>query len=495
MKNFYITTPIYYVNDIPHIGHAYTSIAADMISRFKKLDGYDVLFVTGTDEHGQKVDKSAQNAGVSPQEFVDKVSQNFKDLMPMMDVDYDVFIRTTEQRHIDTAQSLWKKLEQNGDIYLGGYSGWYSIRDEAFYDESEIKDGKAPTGAPVEWVEEESYFFKLSNYQDKLLEYFSNNPEAIMPEGRRNEVISFIKSGLRDLSISRTTFSWGVPVPGNDKHIMYVWLDALTNYITAAGYPEKMDFWPADLHLVGKDILRFHCVYWPAFLMSAGIPIPKRVFAHGWWTSEGEKMSKSLGNVIDPIKLVNDFGVDTVRYFMMREISFGSDGDFYIDNLKKRLNSDLANAWGNLVQRVFAFVAKNLDGIVPEPSVFESQDSVLLDLSRETLEKLRSNIDAQSLHRYLETVFELIYAANAYVDSQKPWTLRKENILRMNTVIHTLITIIRDAAIYLSPVLTKSSQTILKNLNLNSPMLEVTQKALSSGIVITAPEPLFQKYE
>ncbi len=490
MKKFYITTPIYYVNDIPHIGHAYTTIAADMIARFKKLDGFDVMFLTGTDEHGQKVGKSAEIAGVDPQDFVDKVSQNFKDLMPVIDAQYDVFMRTTEERHKTATQHIWKVLEANGDIYLDSYKGWYSVRDEAFYDASEIVDGKAPTGAPVEWVEEESYFFRLSKYQEPLLDYFEKNPGAIAPEGRKNEVLSFIKSGLRDLSISRTTFSWGIPVPGNAKHIMYVWLDALTNYITAAGYPEKMNFWPASLHLVGKDILRFHCVYWPAFLMSAGLPLPERVFAHGWWTAEGEKMSKSLGNVIDPVKLVDEFGADTVRYFMMREISFGNDGDFYLDNLKKRLDSDLANAWGNLVQRVLAFIAKNLDGKIDD---IPQTDEEILKLSKGLINTLRQDIDSQKLHHYLEHVFELIYAANQYVDAQKPWTLRREAPKRMMEVLHVLLTLIRDIAIYLSPILTRSSKKVLEMLHIQGTTFETLQEPLNTNMTITPPEPLFQK--
>lgn len=464
MKKFYITTPIYYVNDAPHIGHAYTSIAADIIARFKKMDNFDVLFVTGTDEHGQKVEKSAIAAGKTPQEFVDMNSEKFTKLMHRMNVDHDIFIRTTQESHVLAAQALWKKLEENGDIYLGKYSGWYAIRDEAFYDESEIIDGKAPTGAPVEWVEEPSYFFRLSKYEEPLLEYFKENTDAIGPEGRRNEVLSFIKGGLKDLSVSRTTFSWGIPVPGDEKHIMYVWLDALTNYITAAGYPGNMRFWPASLHLVGKDILRFHCVYWPAFLMSAGIPLPERIFAHGWWTIEGEKMSKSLGNAVDPIALSEEFKVDAIRFFLAREVSFGNDGDFSREALKRRINSDLANAWGNLVHRVLSFAEKNLDNPSALIFSFNEEDREFTDLSKDLLPKLREHIDQQMLHRYLDTIFDVIYAANRYVDVQKPWELKKTDTARMVTVLTALMIVIRNIAICLRPVMPVSSNEVLAHL-------------------------------
>lgn len=378
---YYVTTPIYYVNDAPHIGHAYTTLACDVLARFKRLDGYDVKFLTGTDEHGQKVEKSAQAKGVEPQAFTDAVSQNFRDLADFMNFTHDDFIRTTEDRHIRACQAIWKRLADAGQIYLDNYGGWYAVRDEAFYAEDELTktpDGKriAPSGAEVEWVEEPSYFFKLSEWGDRLLAYYDAHPDFILPESRRNEVVSFVKGGLNDLSVSRTTFKWGVPVPGDEDHIMYVWLDALTNYITAAGYPETdsadfQKFWPADLHMVGKDILRFHAVYWPAFLMAAGIELPKRVYAHGWWTNEGEKISKSLGNVIDPTELANRYGLDQVRYFMLREVPFGNDGDFSHTAMVNRMNGELANDFGNLAQRVLSMTAKNCDGIVPTPGALE----------------------------------------------------------------------------------------------------------------------------
>src|SRR5215475_3326879 len=346
-ERYYITTPIYYVNDSPHIGHAYTTLSCDVLARFMRLDGFDVHFLTGTDEHGQKVEKSAAAAGLDPQAFTDRVSAEFKALAEQLNCSFDNFIRTTEARHTRACQALWQKLVENGDIYLGKYAGWYAVRDEAFYAESELIDGKAPTGADVEWVEEPSYFFRLSAWQDRLLAFYDANPDCIGPRSRRNEVISFVKSGLLDLSVSRTSFKWGIPVPGDPAHIMYVWLDALTNYITAVGYPDVDSdmfkrFWPADLHMVGKDILRFHTVYWHAFLMAAGIAPPKRVFAHGWWTNEGQKISKSLGNVIDPLKLVEEFGLDPVRYFLLREVPFGSDGNFSREQMVKRINADLA---------------------------------------------------------------------------------------------------------------------------------------------------------
>ena len=366
---YYITSPIYYVNDAPHIGHAYTTLACDALARFKRLDGYDVKFLTGTDEHGQKVERSAANAGIEPQAFTDKVSQNFRDLAQVMNFSNDDFIRTTEPRHITSSQAIWNALLHAGEIYLGTYSGWYAIRDEAFYGEDELSagaDGKrtAKSGAEVDWVEEPSYFFKLSAWQDRLLKFYDENPDFIAPRTRRNEVISFVKSGLDDLSISRTSFKWGVPVPNDAQHIMYVWLDALTNYITAVGYPDKdcsdfSTYWPANIHMVGKDILRFHAVYWPAFLMGAGLPPPKRVFAHGWWTNEGQKISKSVGNVIDPTHLVEIYGLDQVRYFLLREVPFGNDGDFSHRAIVGRSNGDLANDFGNLGQRVLSMIAKN----------------------------------------------------------------------------------------------------------------------------------------
>ncbi len=417
---FYITTPIYYVNDKPHIGHAYTTIACDVLARFKRLDGYDVKFLTGTDEHGQKVAKAAAEKGIEPIQLCDQNSKNFRDLAATLGISNDDFIRTTEERHVASCQALWKRLEGNGHIYLDKYAGWYAVRDEAYYDEGELTKGPdgerlAPSGAPVEWVEEESYFFNLSKWQDKLLALYDSNPEIIGPKTRYNEVYSFVKGGLRDLSISRTTFSWGIPVPGNDKHVMYVWIDALTNYITALGYPKDggdfATFWPEAHHMVGKDIIRFHCVYWPAFLMAADITPPKRVFAHGWWTVEGQKMSKSLGNAIDPNALVETYGLDQLRYFMMREIPFGNDGDFSESAIAGRINGELANEFGNLAQRVLSFIAKNCDGRLPEPSEQIEDDRQLLDLAWQTVDRCRASIDKQAMHDVLEQIWVVVREA------------------------------------------------------------------------------------
>ncbi|MGI9498794.1 MAG: methionine--tRNA ligase, partial [Geminicoccaceae bacterium] len=369
---FYVTTPIYYVNDVPHIGHAYTTLACDAMARFAKLDGKEVRFLTGTDEHGQKVEKAAEGRGIAPQAFTDELSERFRELAGHMGVSNDDFIRTTEERHKRGVQALWRKLVDAGDIYLGGYAGWYAVRDEAFYTESELVDGKAPTGAPVEWVEEPSYFFRLSAWEEKLLSFYEENPDFIAPQSRRNEVISFVKGGLQDLSISRTSFSWGIPVPDDPDHVVYVWLDALTNYMTALGYPDEdaanyKKFWPADVHVIGKDILRFHAIFWPAFLLAADLQPPKRVFAHGWWTIEGEKMSKSLNNALDPYELIETYGLDQLRYFLLREVPFGNDGDFSRTAMVNRINSDLANDYGNLCQRVLSMIAKNCGGRVPQP--------------------------------------------------------------------------------------------------------------------------------
>ncbi|HEY9567580.1 MAG TPA: methionine--tRNA ligase [Thalassobaculum sp.] len=471
-RTYYVTTPIYYVNDKPHIGHAYTTLACDALARFKRLDGYDVMFLTGTDEHGQKVEAAAAAAGVDPQGFTDRVSQNFRDLIGVMDYSTDDFIRTTEPRHVTAVQELWRRLKANGHIYLGSYAGWYSVRDEAFYTETELTtvggEKRAPSGAPVEWVEEPSYFFDLSKWQDRLLAFYEANPDFIAPESRRNEVLSFVRGGLRDLSVSRTSFKWGIPVPDDDAHIMYVWLDALTNYITAAGYPDVdgdyAKWWPADLHMVGKDILRFHAVYWPAFLLGAGLEPPKRVFAHGWWTNEGQKISKSLGNVIDPLELVRTYGLDQVRYFLLREVPFGNDGDFSRKAMVNRMNSELANDVGNLSQRVLSMIAKNCGGAVPQPGAYAAADEALLAAAAALLEGQRAAYDAHAFHRALEAVFDVVGRANRYVDEQAPWALRKSDPQRMATVLYTLAETIRHVAILLQPVMPQSIGRMLDQL-------------------------------
>ena len=480
-KNYYITTPIYYVNDKPHIGHAYTSLACDITARFKRLDGYKVKFLTGTDEHGQKVEKSALANNQSPQEFTDRVSQTFRDLIKIMNFSPDDFIRTTEVRHKKTAQFFWQKLYDNGYIYKGEYEGWYSIRDEAFYSEDELVAGKAPSGAEVEWTKEESYFFKLSSFQDKLLEFYEQNPQFIEPLSRKHEVVSFVRGGkkyqagsLQDLSISRTGFSWGIPIEKDNKHVMYVWLDALTNYLSALDYisdevsANYQDFWPADLHMVGKDILRFHAVYWPAFLMAVDLPIPKKIFAHGWWTNEGEKISKSLGNVIDPIALSAEFGVDQLRYFLMRHINFGNDGNFARKELIRYINSDLANNLGNLVQRVLSMIHKNCAGQIPIHSKLEIADENLLQKSYDLLPQLRALIEQQSFSIYLEKVISLSAFANEYINEQAPWQLKKTNLQRMNNVLYSLSEVIRVIAIYIKPFMPDSAEKILFQLGINN---------------------------
>jgi len=496
---FYITTPIYYVNDVPHIGHAYTTLACDVLARFKRLDGFDVMFLTGTDEHGQKVAKSAANAGKTPIEFCDMVSQNFRDLLPRMNFSNDDFIRTTEPRHHKACQDIWKKLEEAGFIYLDGYSGWYSVRDEAFYGEDElIKDEEgahlAPTGAPVEWVEEPSYFFRLSAMEDKLLAHYEKYPDAILPESRRNEVLSFVRSGLRDLSISRTSFDWGVPVPGDPDHIMYVWLDALTNYLTAVGYPDTESktfqrYWPADVHMVGKDILRFHAVYWPAFLMAAGIEPPKRVFAHGWWTNEGEKISKSLGNIIDPLDLIDQYGLDQVRYFLMREVPFGRDGDFSNQAMIHRTNSDLANDLGNLAQRSLSMIAKNCAGAMPQPGPFSDDDTQILDAVGGLLETLRDHFDRQEIHKGLTAVWKVVGDANAYFAAQEPWALKKTDPERMNTVLYVTAEVIRQLAILVQPVMPDSCAKLLEQLGVSSDARDFASLGQSGRVAPGTPLP------
>ena len=507
-KRFYITSPIYYVNDVPHIGHAYTTLACDVLARFKRLDGYDLKFLTGTDEHGQKVEKSAQAAGLEPQAFTDRVSANFRDLGRVMNYSNDDFIRTTEERHTVACQELWRRIEENGHIYLGSYAGWYSVRDEAFYGEDELSDdadGKktAPSGAEVEWVEEPSYFFKLSEWEDKLLTLYESNPDFIAPRSRRNEVISFVKGGLHDLSVSRTSFKWGVPVPGDPKHIMYVWLDALTNYITAAGYPETdtgdyATYWPADLHMVGKDIVRFHAVYWPAFLMAAGLEPPKRVFAHGWWTNEGRKISKSLGNIIDPLHLVETYGLDPVRYFLMREVPFGNDGDFSHASMVHRMNGDLANDFGNLAQRVLSMINKNCEGRVPAPAATTGDDEALLASAHGLRAAISRQMDAQAFHEALETLWTVVRAANAYVDHQAPWALAKNDLERMATVLYTLAEVIRHLAILAQPFMPGAAARLLDQVGVDKGKRAFAdlgpEGALVAGTALPKPEALFPRF-
>ena len=504
-KSYYLTTPIYYVNDKPHIGHAYTTLACDALARFKRLDGYDVMFLTGTDEHGQKVQKSAEDKGVDPKTFTDEVSQNFRDLTKTLGFTNDDFIRTTEDRHYAACQKLWQTLIDNGDIYLGSYAGWYAVRDEAFYAESEIKDGKAPSGAPVEWVEEPSYFFRLSAYEDKLLAHYENNPDFVAPKSRLNEVRSFVAGGLMDLSVSRASFSWGVPVPGDDAHVMYVWLDALTNYMTAAGYGQEggedqyAHRWPADLHMVGKDILRFHAVYWPAFLMAANLPLPKRVFAHGWWTNEGQKISKSLGNVIDPVEVANTYGLDQMRYFLLREVPFGNDGDFSRTAMMHRMNGDLANDLGNLSQRVLSMIFKNCEGVMPKcPAAHEDADLGLLNPLDNLLEGQRKHYDNQQFHEALKDIWDIVSAANRYVDDMAPWALRKTDLDRMADVLWTLAETLRQVAILIQPVMPEASANMLNQLGVAEDARGFehlgADHRLEGGWAIEKPTPVFPRY-
>lgn len=500
-KKYYITTPIYYVNDVPHIGHAYTTLACDALARFMRLDGRDVKFLTGTDEHGQKVEKSAEKASTDPQNFTDNVSKRFKDLADLMQFSYDDFIRTTEERHKKSASYLWERLIESGNIYLGKYSGWYSVRDEAFYSESEIVDGKAPTGAPVEWVEEPSYFFALSKWQDKLLELYESNPSFIKPEARRNEIISFVKGGLMDLSVSRTSFKWGIKVPGDESHVMYVWLDALANYISALGYPstegEFAKFWPADVHVVGKDIIRFHAVYWPAFLMAADITPPKTIMSHGWWMNEGNKMSKSIGNVIDPVALVEEFGLDPVRYFLMREIIFGNDGNFSKKNLILRINSELSNKIGNLSQRTISFLVKQCGGEIP--AVKDAyKDSILIHCSNLKAQIVQA-MENQEISYVIDEIIKLADMANGYIDHNAPWSLKKTDPEKMKYVLYILLETIRHIAIFLQPFIPESAAKMLSQLGITEDCRTLDHLgengALKAGTILQQPEPIFPRFE
>jgi len=505
--SYYVTTPIYYVNDKPHIGHAYTTLACDVLARFKRLDGFDVMFLTGTDEHGQKIERSAEKAGVDPQAFCDQVSLKFKELTEAMNFSNDQFIRTTEERHKKSVQHLWKVLQEKGFIYEDRYSGWYSVRDEAFYAESELVEGQggeklAPTGAPVEWVEEPSYFFKLSAFEDKLLELYDNNPDFVMPKSRLNEVRSFVKGGLEDLSVSRTTFSWGVQVPDAPGHIMYVWIDALANYLTAVGYPDTaapdyQKFWPANVHIVGKDILRFHAVYWPAFLMAADLPLPKRVFAHGWWTNEGQKISKSLGNVIDPFELIEEYGLDATRFFLLREVPFGNDGDFSRRSFVLRCNADLSNGLGNLSQRTLSMIHKNCDEKLPTPGIFTSDDNELLGNIEKALEEVRGYMDNQAFHLALDVIWTQASAADSYISVQEPWKLRKTDPERMNTVLYVLAEAIRQIAILAQPIMPQSTDKLLSQIGVTERGFDQLGAAgrLKPGTAIPKPEGVFPRFE
>ena len=507
-KKFYITTPIYYPSAKPHMGHAYSSIIADFFARFKMIDDYQVHFLTGTDEHGLKIQRSAEKAGKDPQMFCDQISQTFRDLSDTLNLSNTDFIRTTEARHKKTVQHLWSELEKNDDIYLSNYSGWYSVSDEAFYNEDEIEeiDGKKiaiSSKSSVEWIEEESYFFRLSKWEKLLLNYYEANPDFISPVSRRNEVISFVKSGLKDLSISRKSFSWGIPVPNNQHHVIYVWLDALTNYLSALNYPNTDDdlfknFWPASIHLIGKDILRFHAVYWPAFLLAAKIDLPKKVYGHGWILSGEEKMSKSKGNILDPLEIIKEYGLDPLRYYLIKEVSFGNDGNISQERLEDCINSDLANNYGNLCQRVTAFAAKNCDGKIPSIIKFQDEDLLILNKFKDNLDNIRSKIDDQNINFYIDYIVNSLFEANKYFNDQEPWK-KKDDLLRLNTIVYTTLEIVRKISFLLYPIIPASSLKALKIFDIKENKVKLNtitnNEFLTKGNNLNKIDILFKKIE
>jgi methionyl-tRNA synthetase len=490
---YYITTAISYPNGPPHIGHAYEAIAADAMARFQRSQGRDVRFQTGTDEHGLKMAQAARAEGVEPREFADKMSQLFQRMCDTLNVSYDLFIRTSQPDHYRASQAIWQAMEERGDLYLDRYEGWYSVRDEAYYEEEELTVGDdgfklSPQGTPVEWTVEESWFFRLSKYQQPLLDFYADNPDFIRPDSRRNEVVRFVEGGLKDLSISRTSFDWGVPVPGSGNHVMYVWLDALTNYITGLGYPDDTElwrrYWPANVHLIGKDVVRFHAVYWPAFLMSAGIALPKQVYGHGFLLSRGEKMSKSVGNVVDPFVLAEKFGVDALRYFLLREVTFGQDGTYSAEAIVARANAELANSFGNLAQRTLSMIHKNLDGILPA-SGGAAEDIELLDLVRKaTAEEMPEAFDRFGFSFGIETWIKAVFACNAYVDAQAPWALRKTDPERMAAVLGILVAAVRELTRAIAPIIPESADKLLALID-----------AGAGGAPIPQPMPLFPRLE
>ena len=481
-KNFYITTPIYYPSAKPHMGHAYSSIIADFFARFKKIDGYDVYFLTGTDEHGLKIQRAAEKKNVEPLKFCNEISQTFKDLSKTLNLSNTDFIRTTEERHKNSVQKLWNKLEQNDDIYLSKYSGWYSVSDEAFYNEDEIveENGKKvakSSKSPVEWMDEESFFFRLSKWEKSLLKYYKENPNFIQPNARKNEVISFVESGLKDLSISRKSFSWGIKVPNNDNHVIYVWLDALTNYISALGYPDTNSklfkkFWPASIHLIGKDILRFHAIYWPAFLLAAGIELPKKIYGHGWILSDDEKMSKSKGNILDPLEIIQKYGLDPLRYYLIKEVSFGNDGNISQERLEDCINSDLANNYGNLCQRTISFASKNCENRIPKEINFTDEDRLILDNFTSNIDNIRSQIDNQNINYYIDFIVNSLFAANKYFNDQEPWK-KKDDPIRLNTIVYTTLEIIRKISFMLYPIIPETSLKALKIFNIKEDQINL----------------------
>lgn len=507
-KKFYITTAISYPNGAPHIGHAYEVVATDAIARFKRLDGYDVYFQTGTDEHGLKIQQEAIKRGITPKALVDEISPKFKAVAERLNCSFDRFIRTTDEDHYAASQDLWRRMEANGDIYLGKYEGWYSVRDEGYFSEDEIvtgEDGKKRTissGAPVEWVVEESYFFKLSAYQEKLLHLYETQPDFVGPETRRNEIVSFVRSGLQDISISRTTFDWGIPVPGAPNHVMYVWVDALTNYLTGTGFPgdgnPRNHYWPADVHIIGKDIVRFHTIYWPAFLMSAGIELPKRVFGHGFLFNRGEKMSKSVGNVIDPNDLADIYGVDQLRYFLLREVPFGQDGNYSHEAIVNRVNADLANDLGNLAQRSLSMISKNCNGQVPEAATFTEADQSLLEAAYALPQKTREAMNGFALHTILADIWAVVSESNRYFATQEPWVLRKSDVKRMETVLYVTAEVLRCVGIMAKAFIPVAADNLLDLLAVSEDERVFSNvspsSALTSGAALPVPKPIFPRY-
>jgi methionyl-tRNA synthetase len=500
-ERFYITTAIAYPNGRPHIGHAYEAIATDAIARFQRMMGRDVFFLTGTDEHGLKMAQTARDRGVETQALADEMSGYFEEMDRALNISFDRFIRTTEPAHHAASQAIWKAMEAGGDLYLGRYEGWYSVRDEAFYDEKELIDGEggirlSPQGTPVEWTVEETWFFKLSRYQRPLLDHYAANPDFIRPESRRNEALRFVEGGLSDLSVSRTSFDWGVKVPGADNHVMYVWVDALTSYLTGVGYPGEAAYWPADFHIIGKDITRFHTVYWPAFLMSAGIPLPKAVFAHGFLLHRGEKMSKSTGNVVDPMELAERYGVDALRYFLLREVNFGQDGSYSDEAIVTRANADLANSFGNLAQRVLSFIAKNV-GRAPGTGTPDPADEALLTLvATATREELPGAFSELALAQGCEAWMRAVFACNQYVDAQAPWALRKTDTERMEAVLRTLLLAIRDLAIAIRPVIPASADKLLDLLGAKGrDYADLPDRGWIDSAQLQPPSPIFPRLE
>ena len=505
--NFYITTPIYYPSGQPHMGHAYSSIIADVFARFKRSDNCKVHFLTGTDEHGLKIQKAAEKSGMKPDVYCDKISSVFRNLTKKLNLSNDDFIRTTEKRHFKAVNDLWSRLLKSGDIYLSKYKGWYSVSDEAYYNTDEIveKNGKkfsTFSGSAVEWVEEESFFFKLSSWQNKLLDFYDKNEKFILPASRRNEVINFVKGGLKDLSVSRTSFTWGIKTPNDSRHVIYVWLDALTNYLSALNYPNTSDklykdFWPASLHVIGKDILRFHAIYWPAFLLAADLDPPKRVFGHGWILSGDEKMSKSKGNILNPLEIIDMYGIDQLRYYLIKEVSHGVDGNISLKNLENCINSDLANNYGNLCQRVFSFIKNNCKSQVKKTKNLSKADKKILEETRSLTKNLREEMDNQNLNNYMKSVISISFLTNKYINDEEPWKLKKSNIEKMNNILHIALEQIAKISILLSPVIPIATEKVLEALNIKSESRNLSfldgKNIFNEKIKINELEILFKK--